>query len=212
MSAALRMIAKNCRILRLFRQSPTPRVSGSLTWKAMKASLLHVSKSVLHELYCVTFKPQQKFLLAAAIANYSTPSWASHGYQSRPDGLLRIRGSLHAGNRTGACWRICPAPVHISSSTQVGIRHVSSISTTSETSAIANHAKPSTQTELPSHRESRRSHISKKFSHVMDNLQSNIFIAGQRLNDLTGYSGIEALKKEIEGQGRPTYIFEKRPN
>ncbi len=37
----------------------------------------------------------------------------------------------------------------------------------------------------------------------MDSLQSNIFIAGQRLNDLTGYSGIEALKKDIEQQGRP---------
>ena len=35
----------------------------------------------------------------------------------------------------------------------------------------------------------------------MDNIQSNIFTAGQRLNDLTGYSGIEALKKEIEQQG-----------
>ncbi|KAL9107481.1 MAG: hypothetical protein Q9187_008419, partial [Circinaria calcarea] len=34
----------------------------------------------------------------------------------------------------------------------------------------------------------------------MDHLQSNIFIAGQRLNDLTGYSGIEALKKDIEEQ------------
>ncbi|KAL9125136.1 MAG: hypothetical protein Q9217_005612 [Psora testacea] len=31
-------------------------------------------------------------------------------------------------------------------------------------------------------------------------MQSNIFIAGQRLNDLTGYSGIEALKKDIEQQ------------
>jgi sensitive to high expression protein 9 len=31
----------------------------------------------------------------------------------------------------------------------------------------------------------------------MDNLQGNIFIASQRLNDLTGYSGIEALKLEI---------------
>ena len=29
----------------------------------------------------------------------------------------------------------------------------------------------------------------------------NIFIAGQRLNDLTGYSGIETLKKDIEQQG-----------
>jgi sensitive to high expression protein 9 len=34
----------------------------------------------------------------------------------------------------------------------------------------------------------------------MDNVQSNIFVASQRLNDLTGYSGIEALKKEIEAQ------------
>lgn len=31
----------------------------------------------------------------------------------------------------------------------------------------------------------------------MDNLQGNIFLASQRLNDLTGYSGIEALKTRI---------------
>ena len=58
------------------------------------------------------------------------------------------------------------------------------------------------RSDLPSQEEGRRSHISKRFSHVMDHLQSNIFIAGQRLNDLTGYSGIEALKKDIEEQGR----------
>lgn len=34
----------------------------------------------------------------------------------------------------------------------------------------------------------------------MDNVQSNIFTASQHLNDLTGYSGIEALKKSIEKQ------------
>ncbi len=34
----------------------------------------------------------------------------------------------------------------------------------------------------------------------MDQLQSNIFVASQRLNDLTGYSGIEALKRSIEAQ------------
>ena len=53
---------------------------------------------------------------------------------------------------------------------------------------------------LPSRAQSRRTEISKRFSHLMDNLQSNIFVASQRLNDLTGYSGIEALKKEIEAQ------------
>ena len=55
--------------------------------------------------------------------------------------------------------------------------------------------------DLPSAQEGRRSHLSRRFSDLMDHAQSNIFIAGQRLNDLTGYSGIEALKKDIERQG-----------
>lgn len=54
---------------------------------------------------------------------------------------------------------------------------------------------------LPSYLESRRSKLSKQFTTMMDNLQSNVFVAGQRLNDLTGYSGIEALKNEIHSQG-----------
>ena len=62
------------------------------------------------------------------------------------------------------------------------------------------------RSDLPSQEEGRRSQISKRFSHVMDHLQSNIFIAGQRLNDLTGYSGIEALKKDIEQQGRSSTL------
>lgn len=53
------------------------------------------------------------------------------------------------------------------------------------------------QDDLPSTEESRRSLASKRFSHLMDHMQSNIFIASQRLNDLTGYSGIEALKDRI---------------
>ena len=67
-------------------------------------------------------------------------------------------------------------------------------------------ASTSTKTVLPSQEEGQRSHISRRFTHLMDNLQSNIFIAGQRLNDLTGYSGIEALKKEIEEQGAATQM------
>ncbi|KAJ5697391.1 hypothetical protein N7488_011075 [Penicillium malachiteum] len=53
---------------------------------------------------------------------------------------------------------------------------------------------------LPSYLEGRRSKLSKQFTTMMDNIQSNVFVAGQRLNDLTGYSGIEALKKEIHEQ------------
>lgn len=54
---------------------------------------------------------------------------------------------------------------------------------------------------LPSDAERRRSQLSKKFTDLMDNIQGNVFIAGQKLNDLTGYSGIEKLKRDIETQG-----------
>lgn len=53
---------------------------------------------------------------------------------------------------------------------------------------------------LPSYLENRRSQFAKQFGTMMDNLQSNVFVAGQRLNDLTGYSSIEALKNEIHNQ------------
>ncbi|KAL5343001.1 Mdm33 family-domain-containing protein [Aspergillus crustosus] len=53
---------------------------------------------------------------------------------------------------------------------------------------------------LPSYLENRRSQLSKQFTTMMDNLQSNVFVAGQRLNDLTGYTSIEALKRSIQEQ------------
>lgn len=54
---------------------------------------------------------------------------------------------------------------------------------------------------LPSYLENRRSQMSKQFTTMMDNVQANIFVAGQRLNDLTGYSAIETLKRDIQTQG-----------
>jgi len=51
--------------------------------------------------------------------------------------------------------------------------------------------------QLPSAEEGRRLAVTKRFSSLMDHLQGNIFIASQRINDLTGYSGIEALKSRI---------------
>lgn len=66
---------------------------------------------------------------------------------------------------------------------------------------------------LPSYLESRRSKMSKQFTTMMDNVQSNVFVAGQRLNDLTGYSGIEALKNEIHSQGtRHTFQIGSTPS
>ena len=80
------------------------------------------------------------------------------------------------------------------------VRHES----TSSSPTPTQHDVPPPQTnrsDLPSQSEHRRSQTSKRFTHIMDSLQSRVFIAGQRINDLTGYSGIEALKKDIEDQG-----------
>jgi hypothetical protein len=95
------------------------------------------------------------------------------------------------------------SPLHQSRRTQI---HRKNFSTSPPRTQMkdTNHASDKPRNDLPSQEEGRRSHLSKRFNHVMDHLQSNIFIAGQRLNDLTGYSGIEALKKDIEEQGWPT--------
>lgn len=58
--------------------------------------------------------------------------------------------------------------------------------------------RSSTDKSLPSDFSQRYSQVRKQFTHFMDNFQTHVFTASQRLNDLTGYSGIEALKKEIE--------------
>lgn len=80
-------------------------------------------------------------------------------------------------------------------------RHASTSSQNSPSPGAVSSTAKTSRTELPSQEEGRRSHVSKRFTHLMDHLQSNIFIAGQRLNDLTGYSGIEVLKKDIKEQG-----------
>jgi hypothetical protein len=54
--------------------------------------------------------------------------------------------------------------------------------------------------DLPSEYELRRSELSKWLVQNLDKLQTTIFTAGQTLNDFTGYSAIEKLKKSIEEQ------------
>ncbi|KIW87985.1 uncharacterized protein Z519_11570 [Cladophialophora bantiana CBS 173.52] len=62
-------------------------------------------------------------------------------------------------------------------------------------------AQPSSSSEtLPSAISSRYSDLQQRFAHFMDNFQTHVFTASRRLNDLTGYSGIEALKTDIEHQ------------
>lgn len=52
------------------------------------------------------------------------------------------------------------------------------------------------QRDLPSSKENRRSNVNRNFSHIMDTVQSRVVNASQTLNDLTGYSDIEAIKEQ----------------
>ena len=99
-----------------------------------------------------------------------------------------------ASARPTSIWRSAETTHHVR---QAFTRYVS---TETDTPTVD---KPSSKRkDLPSATESRRSQLNKRFSHSMEILQSNIFFAVQRLNDLTGYTGIEALKKEIAEEGQ----------
>jgi sensitive to high expression protein 9, mitochondrial len=54
----------------------------------------------------------------------------------------------------------------------------------------------SVASELPSAYDRRRSAANQKFSDLMDNLQSRALTASQTLNELTGYSAIEEIKRD----------------
>ncbi|KAI0150405.1 hypothetical protein GGR57DRAFT_194762 [Xylariaceae sp. FL1272] len=56
---------------------------------------------------------------------------------------------------------------------------------------------PDPDPNLPSEQNSRRSALNQSLSQFMDRAQTTLFAASQRINDLTGYSGIESLKSQI---------------
>ncbi|KAK3956672.1 Mdm33 family-domain-containing protein [Pseudoneurospora amorphoporcata] len=71
-------------------------------------------------------------------------------------------------------------------------------STTDSTSAEnnTNHDPNGSQPELPSRTEAHRARLSARFSTIMDNFQTRLLTATQTLNDLTGYSAIEQIKRQ----------------
>ncbi|KAK6352762.1 sensitivity to high expression protein she9 [Orbilia brochopaga] len=83
-----------------------------------------------------------------------------------------------------------PAPAHTSLCKLQPPRPIQHFSTTA----------PRYEAELPSAKEGKRSSLAKSLSDRLDHMQAAIFMAGQKINDLTGYSGIEALKRDIDAQ------------
>lgn len=62
---------------------------------------------------------------------------------------------------------------------------------------------PNSEQQQPSSNPSNQftaENLRARFADFMDNFQSHLFIASRRLNDLTGYSTIEALKNDISSQ------------
>ncbi|KAI1089605.1 Mdm33 family-domain-containing protein [Rostrohypoxylon terebratum] len=73
----------------------------------------------------------------------------------------------------------------------------STASASTSTSTSTSTSSPPPNPDLPSTQNSRRSHINQQLSAFMDRAQTTLFAASQRINDLTGYSGIEVLKQQI---------------
>lgn len=68
--------------------------------------------------------------------------------------------------------------------------------TTENTTDANNNGTTPGQPELPSRTEAHRARLSARFSTIMDNFQTRLLTATQTLNDLTGYSAIEQIKRQ----------------
>ncbi|KAH8808886.1 mitochondrion biogenesis protein-like protein [Xylogone sp. PMI_703] len=157
----------------------------------------------------MTMQPLAKFgprLLFDSIASSTTPSsLRSFNRLSHHRSLIRPSFRLPCNHRFqnfqarffADSSRPPSASASSSSSTPSEPSTPSAPSTSPEPSLETDNSASNQDAELPSAQEGRRSAVTKRLTHLMDNLQGNIFIASQRLNDLTGYSGIEALKVRI---------------
>ncbi|KAL1843187.1 hypothetical protein VTJ49DRAFT_2738 [Mycothermus thermophilus] len=81
-----------------------------------------------------------------------------------------------------------------SSSSSSESKPTDSTSTTTTTKTTTDTPNNNTDPTLPSFTETHRHPLSARFSILMDNWQARVLVATQKLNDLTGYSAIEAIK------------------
>lgn len=65
-----------------------------------------------------------------------------------------------------------------------------------KTNSSSNETGTGGRHELPSRTEAHRARLAARFSTIMDNFQTRLLTATQTLNDLTGYSAIEQIKRQ----------------
>ncbi|RYP75643.1 hypothetical protein DL770_007376 [Monosporascus sp. CRB-9-2] len=97
-------------------------------------------------------------------------------------------------------WSSSPAPEGPGQKNTTTTTNTTTTDTRTPTSSLPpQNPNPNPNPDLPSAQNSRRSALNQQLSSFMDRAQNTLFTASQRLNDLTGYSGIETLKSEISG-------------
>ncbi|KAH8911184.1 hypothetical protein BR93DRAFT_923903 [Coniochaeta sp. PMI_546] len=130
----------------------------------------------------------------------TTPAW-----------LPSSRAASRLSRPPSTCFRCCLHPQRRSQSTTPGTPPLDqtgkgnevkpdsdSESPSSSPTTESSSSSPSHEPDLPSAHESARSQLQARFSNFMDTLQTRFVTASQTLNDLTGYSAIESIKRANE--------------
>lgn len=96
-----------------------------------------------------------------------------------------------------------PEPVPEQSSAVETQRPILESAASQDKQDVVDNVKRVPDEQLPSHQERQRSNFEKRFTALMDELLPKIAVVTQKVNTYTGtdYSGVEALRREIQEQG-----------
>lgn len=96
-----------------------------------------------------------------------------------------------------------PEPVPEQSSAVETQRPILESAASQDKQGVVDNVKRVPDEQLPSHQERQRSILEKRFTALMDELLPKIAVVTQKVNTYTGtdYSGVEALRREIQEQG-----------
>lgn len=88
-------------------------------------------------------------------------------------------------------------------------KHVQEPVVSQDKEDVVDNVKRVPDEQLPSHQERQRSNFEKRFTALMDELLPKIAVVTQKVNTYTGtdYSGVEALRREIQEQGMHMLSF-----
>ncbi|KAK3324539.1 Mdm33 family-domain-containing protein [Cercophora scortea] len=142
-----------------------------------------------------SFQPQIQPQSRARLFSNLPPSKPPGDGNVDLDHLIRPSSSTHEGETFPLAAKDDPSPAESdTASTDPPSDSLSEPPSTSTSTSTASDPDPGPGPELPSTSEHKRHPLYARFSTFMDNLQTRVLEASQTINDLTGYSAIEAIK------------------